>query len=1007
MSDRIVRALMQLFAIVASAGQYSSRSRNIVELFLGQQISRSHIARYLAWFDEQLAVFEGKARDGSHRKRISVQSVKVLRICTEINNELEHQQKIIVLLRLLEFIHASGEGPAEQEIEFVSTVADVFHIGASDPAASRAIAAGATPPADLAAWFLTAGAPPREATSPVRHLDNDTLGGTVWVLFLKQNNLLFARYEGKKQLTVNGQAVARWGSVVFSPGSVIRGVNVDPVYYSDVIRCFMQSETEEGITFSVEHIEYFFRNGKQGLHDLSFTASSGNLIGIMGGSGAGKSTLLNILNSNLAPRSGHVRINGVDVHEGALPDGIIGYVPQDDLLIEELTVFQNLYYNTLLCHRDLSPDQAAARVDRQLEALGLSDTRNLPVGDVLNKTISGGQRKRLNIALELIRTPAVLFVDEPTSGLSSIDSENVMDLLKQLANAGKLVFVVIHQPSSDIYRLFDRLLILDTGGYPVYYGDPSDALIYFKTRASYADAAEAECGTCGNLNPELVFSILESRVLDEFGQPTTQRKVTPTEWNAWYREREQERPAATKPPALPENQTQKPSRLRQLILYMRRDVMAKLRNTQYLLINFLEAPVLALVLASFLKYSPPGSPYRFEDNLNLPAFLFISIIVALFMGLTVSAEEIIHDRKIRLREAFLNLSRGSYLSAKCLVLFGIGAIQTGTYLAVAMPLIGIRDMFAEYWLVLFSVSCFANLLGLNISAAFRSVVTVYILIPFLIIPQIILSGVMVRFDDLNPRLTNRSHVPLIGEIMASRWAFEALAVHQYSRNRYERHYFGIDRQMTRVLFEKDFRLLMLNDKLDSAFRFPGAASADRYRLLSHELEREPGTPFGPVTEATLTPALHARIREHIRTRRNAFIKEYKVLRARRDTITQQLIRSLGGEDGLRRLKQACTNESLGDLVQNKADFDAVAVIGDRIQQRFRPVYMDSPGNRFRAPLYVSRKNVLGRYAGTFGVNVAVIWLMGIVLALLLYADGLKHAFGALERATDLIRRRPA
>src|ERR1035438_8621145 len=139
-----------------------------------------------------------------------------------------------------------------------------------------------------------------------------------------------------------------------------------------------------------------------------------------------------------------------------------------------------------------------------LTDLGLYETRDLKVGSPLEKTISGGQRKRLNIALELIREPAVLFVDEPTSGLSSRDSENIMDLLKELALKGKLVFVVIHQPSSEIFKMFDKLMILDVGGYPIYYGNPVDAVIYFKTIINHVNSNESECITCGNVNPELI-----------------------------------------------------------------------------------------------------------------------------------------------------------------------------------------------------------------------------------------------------------------------------------------------------------------------------------------------------------------------------------------------------------------------------------------------------------------------------------------------------------------------
>ncbi len=988
MSDKILQALMQLFAIVANAERLSSVGREIVELFLRQQISHAHVSKYLEVFDQQLAFFQGKARDGKARKRVSVNSVKVLRICTEINNELDQQQKYIVLVRLLEFIYASGSAPGEQEMEFVNTVAEVFHIDRENlQDCTDLVAPGPGLPDRGSFLYIDDGS--GEKTTRAHRLSNDTLGGRLRVLYLRSGSLCFARYDGSRQLTLNGQALPASGASVLSPGSVIRGTNIQPVYYNDVIRHFARGEDLAQIEFAVDEIDFFFPNGKQGLHPLSFRASTGNLVGIMGGSGAGKSTLLNLLNGNLPPHAGQVTINGVSVHRGRLPDGVIGYVPQDDLLIEELTVFQNLMFNTRLSYGGLEEAEAVKMVDAQLAALGLSETRDLPVGDVLHKTISGGQRKRLNIALELIRKPSVLFVDEPTSGLSSMDSENVMDLLKQLSNEGKLVFVVIHQPSSDIYKLFDKLMILDTGGYPVYYGNPSDAIIYFKTRASYADATEAECGTCGHINSEMVFSILESRVMDEFGHPTPERKISPSEWNAWFRDRFRPAPQKlTAAASLPPPAGGKPGRLRQLGIYFRRDVLSKLQNTQYLLINFLEAPLLAGVLGFFLRYAGSPGQYVFSENLNLPAFMFISVIVALFMGLTVSAEEIIHDRKILVRESFLNLSRSSYLAAKCTVMFLISAIQTFTYVLIGNAIFGIHDMMPDYWLVLFSVSCFANLLGLNISSSFKSVVTIYILIPILIIPQIILSGVMVKFDDLNPRVTSKARVPLIGEVMASRWAFEALAVHQYSSNPYERMFFDMDRQMTAELFNKDFRLITMQDQADSALRYRTDRVQAQLDLLNAELALEKTT-FPVLTPGNFNARLHDSISVHIDMERKSSIRKYNALRASRDSLSKALTAEAGGPVALTAMKNAFTNEGLGDLVQNKGDFDAFLIHDNRIIQRFRPVYMDGPPGTVRSPMYVSRKSVFGKYLPTYAVNTGIIWLMTIVLVVTLYFDVLK------------------
>ena len=171
-------------------------------------------------------------------------------------------------------------------------------------------------------------------------------------------------------------------------------------------------------------------------------------------------------------------------------------------------------------------------------------------------------------------------------------------------------------------------------------------------------------------------------------------------------------------------------------------MLAKISNTQYLLINALEAPVLAFILAFMTRYQLPGQSYTFYNNKNLVAYIFMSVIVALFLGLTVSAEEIFKDRKIRKRETFLNLSKGAYLLSKIFILFIISALQTLFFTAIGNYIIGFQEMFLEYWLMLFAVSLFANALGLNISSAFKSAVTIYIIIPFLIIPQLLLLKVL-------------------------------------------------------------------------------------------------------------------------------------------------------------------------------------------------------------------------------------------------------------------------
>ena len=174
--------------------------------------------------------------------------------------------------------------------------------------------------------------------------------------------------------------------------------------------------------------------------------------------------------------------------------------------------------------------EIAEVVDNVLTEMDLYDIRDLKVGNPLNKVISGGQRKRLNIALELIREPTILFADEPTSGLSSVDSEIVMNLLKEQTYRGKLVIINIHQPGSEIYKMFDKVMFIDKGGYQIFYGNPTEAIVYFKSMAGFSNAKEDQCITCGNVNADQMLQIVEAKVINEHGKPTHIRKVSPAEW---------------------------------------------------------------------------------------------------------------------------------------------------------------------------------------------------------------------------------------------------------------------------------------------------------------------------------------------------------------------------------------------------------------------------------------------------------------------------------------------
>ncbi|MFM7857238.1 MAG: ABC transporter permease, partial [Flammeovirgaceae bacterium] len=365
--------------------------------------------------------------------------------------------------------------------------------------------------------------------------------------------------------------------------------------------------------------------------------------------------------------------------------------------------------------------------------------------------------------------------------------------------------------------MFDKLVILDTGGYQIYFGNPVDAITYFKRNINLINSDVGECHVCGNVNPEQIFNIIETRVINEFGETTNERKFSPEQWNEKFASQIKIKDVKTSDEQ-PHATLRIPSWLKQTRLFLLRDTLSKISNKQYLFINLLEAPLLAFILAFIVRYYNVDDPFKtgylFSKNLNMPAHFFMSIIVALFMGLTVSAEEIIRDRKILKREKFLHLNRSSYIISKISLLFMISALQTALFVLVANYILQIKDMFLIHWGILFTASCFANLLGLNISSAFNSAVTIYILIPILLIPQLILSGVVVKFDKLNPIIGNTSTVPLVGDLMASRWAFEAAMVTQYKDNEYEKQFYVYDKIMADADYKKIYLIPELESRLD-------------------------------------------------------------------------------------------------------------------------------------------------------------------------------------------------
>ena len=929
----------------------------MLENYLRRHFGIRNIESYLGFYTDLRNVYEMSDVTG-----VDPQTT-VDGICKELKSKISHNEASLLLLRLMEFCNYK-EGHTDY---LFTTMAKTLQIS------------------DAQFQVFVDFVNNRQSEHVKIHQLDDT-NGQLKTLLDPESGILLFTYTGPDTVLLNDVPVLSGAYQVWIQSSVLKGASGKPIYYSTVLAAYKSSKGQdidktEDVEFCGRDINFRFPNSDNGMHDLSFTLTNGELLAIMGGSGTGKTTLLSLLNGTLRPQSGSITINGHDISEPEAK-ALIGYVPQDDLLIEELTVYQNLWFTAKLCFEGMSEEDLDKRVMKTLKDLGLDAAKNLKVGSAINKYISGGQRKRLNIALELIREPAVLFLDEPTSGLSSADTEKVINLLKEQTQKGKLIVVNIHQPSSDVYKLFDRLWLLDKGGYPVFDGNPIDAITYFKTAANYADAETSACPTCGNVNPEIVLNIIDEKALNSNGEISDERKMSPQEWHELYLENRAE---LSEPVVkdVPHSDQKKPNAFKQFLIFLSRNFRTKITNVQYLCITLLEAPLLAVVCALLTRYAPPEG-YSVMDNKNLVSYFFMAIIVATFIGMSGSAEEIIKDRALLKRESFLNLSYGSYISSKIVYMAGVSLLQTLLFILIGNYIMGLHGLFLTWWLILFVTALLSSLMGLLLSQCLSSVVAIYITIPILLIPQILLCGLVVSFSDLAPKSTT-GNVPLIGEIIPSRWAYEALAVTSYSDNAYEAPFFELDQKK----YETQFYNFGYVNELES-------------QLETMKSEQEKGKEVNPSHMETIRINLplvtaycgmapytgdstYASLRQYLKDAEQILVDRSNAISLKADKQISAMIREMG-KDAVLEVKRDNFNIKLEDLVIGADQRSMLEVIDGYIVPRMQTIFLTPQNHWGRAPFY-SHVKILGSWQiKTLWFNITVLLLMGVILSIFLFTD---------------------
>lgn len=457
---------------------------------------------------------------------------------------------------------------------------------------------------------------------------------------------------------------------------------------------------------------------------VSLNIKPGELIAIIGGSGAGKSTILNCMCGYLKPTQGEVYINGVNLYQNfdSLKK-LVGYVPQSDIVYDNLTLYDMLLYTAKLrLPKDTTPAEREKAINRAINMVELPEKR-----DSLIKSLSGGQKKRASIAVELLSDPNLLFLDEPSSGLDPGTERNLMQSLRYMADGGKTIVLVTH--STLQLKLCDRIVFMGKGGNLCFYGSYDDALKFFGVN-DVVDIYNMITDSAFDWSEKYKKSIIPTGKSRSDGIATTRKKGR---------------------------------KISQLPVLCARYTKLVFNDRQRLFLLLIQAPVLAFLI------SLVADGNQFDQYDMTKSLLFALSCSAFWIGMLNAIQEICKERTILKREYMTGLSLGSYIASKIIILGALCLIQSVLVLAVfaltaGLPNEGLITLpYIELLITTFLTAIASAATGLFVSSLFNNADRAMTIAPILLLPQILFSGLIFKLDGATD---------ILSWIAVCRWSME-------------------------------------------------------------------------------------------------------------------------------------------------------------------------------------------------------------------------------------------
>ncbi len=554
---------------------------------------------------------------------------------------------------------------------------------------------------------------------------------------------------------VNDQLIEPGKPFPLLPGNTVR---IGPIKFVFAPEVLHTTDESRDLRLDALHLNQVVGKGVNLLQDISLAVYPREFVAVVGVSGAGKSTFMNALSGFKPASDGRVMVNSTDLYKNYNAYRTdIGYVPQDDIIHRELPVGRALdYVARLRLPADTSADERQKIVREEMETLGLAERANVPVG-----ALSGGQRKRVSIGVERITRPGLFFLDEATSGLDPGTENQLMRMLRQLADQGQTILLITHATKNVV--LCDLVIFLAKGGYLAYFGPPDQALAHFGVKdfdeiyeKLINEKSPKEWAELYKRSPQYRTYVVE-RLQASYGELL---EVTPK--------------APAKPAAnggrLPKKKVKGPSGFRQFLVLTQRNLEIIRTDKKNLLLLLLLAPLLGLV--GFLIWDKIIFDPVEGDPFEVMTMLFLASIIPFLIGSLSSMREIVKERAIYTRERTVNLKILPYVASKMFIGLLLSLYSAGALLAVMLLKMDFSHMDAGeigIYYILLAISVMSGVMwGLLVSALAAREEQAVLLVILVVVLHMVFSGGLFNLSSLD------TAGDVIGSITSTKWVFEGM-----------------------------------------------------------------------------------------------------------------------------------------------------------------------------------------------------------------------------------------